>query len=186
LGGAANDHDVDGGFTTLLSPTLDLSGVSSPTISYWRWYFNQSASNPTVHHDVLTVEISNDNGAHWVNAETVGPSGTETNGGWFQHTINVAALVAPTATMRLHFIAGDLNFPSTVEALIDDVSISGTGCTTHPGDLNGDGLVDLSDVAILISHYGITGGATHDFGDLNGDGLIDLSDIAMVLSDYGH
>lgn len=53
-----------------------------------------------------------------------------------------------------------------------------------PGDLNGDSVVDLNDLATLLAHYGETN-AIHDHGDLNGDGNVDLSDLAALLAVYG-
>jgi hypothetical protein len=49
-----------------------------------------------------------------------------------------------------------------------------------PGDLDGDGDVDLSDLAILLASYGVDAG-----GDLDGDGDTDLSDLAILLANYG-
>jgi hypothetical protein len=54
-----------------------------------------------------------------------------------------------------------------------------------PGDLDGDGDVDLSDLAQLLAHYGMTEGATYEDGDLDGDGDVDLSDLAALLAVYG-
>lgn len=54
-----------------------------------------------------------------------------------------------------------------------------------PGDINGDRAVDLSDLAGLLAHFGLTGGATLADGDLNGDGNVDLSDLAFQLSNFG-
>ena len=56
---------------------------------------------------------------------------------------------------------------------------------TCGGDLDGDGDVDLSDLAQLLSHYGATSGATHADGDVDGDGDVDLADLAALLSSYG-
>lgn len=53
-----------------------------------------------------------------------------------------------------------------------------------PEDLNADGVVDLPDLAILLSHYGQSGVPPAD-GDLNGDGIIDLQDLAELLANYG-
>src|SRR5262249_23626114 len=76
-------HDVDGGFTTLLSPQIDLAAATDGHISYWRWYNNSVGNNPN--QDVFTIDVSNDNGATWTNVETIGPGGTGTSGGWIYH-----------------------------------------------------------------------------------------------------
>ena len=48
------------------------------------------------------------------------------------------------------------------------------------GDLDGDGDVDLSDLAILLASYGVDDG-----GDLDDDGDTDRADLAFLLSNYG-
>ncbi len=51
------------------------------------------------------------------------------------------------------------------------------------GDLDGNRTVGLSDLAILLSHFGEAGGAAD--GDLNRDGNVDLSDLALLLGAFG-
>lgn len=54
-----------------------------------------------------------------------------------------------------------------------------------PGDLNGDNVVNLADLAQLLGNYGMTSGASYQDGDLDGDGDVDLSDLAELLGLYG-
>ena len=53
-----------------------------------------------------------------------------------------------------------------------------------PGDLDGNGLVDLSDLQILLGSYGQMGMSYYD-GDLDGDGDVDLTDLQELLGHYG-
>lgn len=53
-----------------------------------------------------------------------------------------------------------------------------------PGDVNGDCGVDLSDLATLLSNFGL-GAAARDDGDLDGDGDVDLSDLSELLANFG-
>lgn len=52
-------------------------------------------------------------------------------------------------------------------------------------DLDGNGLVDLTDLATLLAHFGASSGATFADGDLDGDGQVDLTDLANMLHAYG-
>jgi hypothetical protein len=55
----------------------------------------------------------------------------------------------------------------------------------NPGDLDGDGRVDLADLARLLGHYGTTAGADYRDGDLDRDGDVDLADLGALLAVYG-
>lgn len=54
-----------------------------------------------------------------------------------------------------------------------------------PGDLNNDRVVNLGDLAQLLSHYGLIGSATPADGDLDGDLDVDLGDLSNLISHYG-
>lgn len=53
-----------------------------------------------------------------------------------------------------------------------------------PGDLDGDGLVGLSDIAIIVNNWGASTLPGLN-GDADGDGSIGLGDIAVVVQNWG-
>lgn len=82
----------------------------------------------------------------------------------------------------------DLGWPfGTVTVQLQRVRVAGRIEVTPlvPADLNGDGEVNIADLATLLGYYGIPAGATYEQGDLDGDGDVDLSDLAALLSNYG-
>jgi len=55
-----------------------------------------------------------------------------------------------------------------------------------PGDLDGDGDTDHSDLGILLADWGCTGSGPEDCpGDLDGDFDTDHSDLGILLADWG-
>jgi hypothetical protein len=56
------------------------------------------------------------------------------------------------------------------------------------GDVDGDGDVDLTDLAFLLATYGLCDGdpGYNDNADFNDDGCITLSDLSALLGNYGY
>ena len=181
-GGTLGENDIDGGTTSLVSNLIDLSATQSATISYARWYSNNTGSAPNA--DVFEVFVSDDDGQSYVLVETVGPAGPGTSGGWIETSFVVGDFVGLTSTVRVKFVASDLGDGSVVEAGIDDVRIFGVSCGTAscPGDTNGDGVIGSADLAEMLATWG--GGAGSP-SDLNGDGIVDSSDLANLLAAWG-
>ncbi|MEM8711379.1 MAG: choice-of-anchor B family protein, partial [Planctomycetota bacterium] len=137
VGGSQNLADVDGGFTTLQAAPLDLTGLTDPLLSYYRWYSNSEGNAPFS--DVFTVEISGDDGATWTLVESVGPTGPEVSGGWFLHSFRVRDFIVPSSTVRLRFIASDVPPASIVEAAIDDFAVRDLACDDGVGSIYCEG-----------------------------------------------
>ncbi len=53
------------------------------------------------------------------------------------------------------------------------------------GDLNGDCVVDLDDLSIMLTNFGQTSGMTYEDGDIDGDGDVDLDDLSELLINFG-
>ncbi|MCC6358991.1 MAG: hypothetical protein IT450_09620 [Phycisphaerales bacterium] len=57
--------------------------------------------------------------------------------------------------------------------------------TALPGDVEGDGEIGLTDLSLLLAHFGMTSAARYSEGDLDGDGDIDLGDLTVLLARFG-
>ena len=122
------------------------------------------------------VEIST-NGSTWVNLETVGPAGPEADGGWYRVCFRVSDFVEPSANLRLRFNASDLGAGSVVEAAVDGLEVRVIECDDASGpDLDGNGVVNGADLAILLGNWGGSG-----TGDLDGNGTVNGADLAALL-----
>jgi hypothetical protein len=179
-GGATTFNEVNGGKTTLFSPLLDVSAFGNPWIGYWRWYSNDAGAAP--HEDVFVVDVTGDGGQSWVNVETVGPTGSETSGGWFYHAFRVADLVAPSDSVQLRFVAADLFADSVVEAAIDDLVV--TDCPScalaAPGEVAD---LSLALATPTVAEFSWDAVADAERYDVYRGTLRDASDLACFLPD---
>jgi hypothetical protein len=101
-------------------------------------------------------------------------------------TCNARVNAVPNNWVSLHNPFGALDptlFNQCPLSAYVTAAASGGGGTTKPGDVNGDGSVNLQDLSILLSHYGQS--ATASQGDLTGDNLVTLVDLSILLSHYG-
>lgn len=178
-GGGLGDNDIDGGTTSLVSNQIDLSATESATISYARWYSNNTGAAPNA--DVFEVFVSDNDGASYVLVETVGPAGAGTSGGWIETGFNVGDFVGLTSTIRVKFVASDLGDGSVVEAGIDDVRILGVSCSADcPADVDGNGTLNLDDVDAFVAAF-VAGDLAVDF---DGNGNLNLDDVDAFVASF--
>ena len=50
-----------------------------------------------------------------------------------------------------------------------------------PGNLNGDNVVDITDLFVVLNNWGAAGGVA----DINGDNVVDITDLFVVLNNWG-
>jgi len=55
---------------------------------------------------------------------------------------------------------------------------------TLKGDANLSGNVDVGDLGVLATNYGITGGQVWSTGDFSGDGTVDVADLGALATNY--
>ena len=93
------------------------------------------------------------------------------------------AALAPNTTYSFTVRARDYsNNMSADSQALSVKTLAGTNA--NKGDLNGDNKVTLTDLSILLSHWGQTGVPVTQ-GDVNGNGKVDLTDLSMLLSNWG-
>jgi hypothetical protein len=54
-----------------------------------------------------------------------------------------------------------------------------------PGDTNGDGIVNFTDLNAVLSTFGMSGAPGFTGADVNADGVVNFTDLNIVLSNFG-
>jgi hypothetical protein len=120
-GNREGNSDVDGGPTLLTSPVLDLTGMSDPVLRYARWLTCDDAGSSV--EDFLTVRVSDDDGASWVEIERVPDFD-----GWVLREVRLADHIDLTSAVRVQFDVMDNPNNSVTEAAIDAVRVFDVSC----------------------------------------------------------
>lgn len=115
VGGAAGENDVDGGCTSLYSPSFSSAGVARAFIRYARWYGEGGNSTD----DEFAVDVSSDGGGTWHPLERA----PENDNVWRTMLFDVTNYVSESGQLRFRFVACDQNQGGLVEAAIDDVQL---------------------------------------------------------------
>lgn len=137
LGEGIGSNDVDGGHTTLISSTIDLTPYENPILAYWRWYTNAPASGANPASDWWQVEVTNDGGNTWQYLENT----SQQDMSWRRKAFRVADVLEPSESFQIRFIASDsttlgeyLDGGSLVEAAVDDIVLYDVASTESVKD----------------------------------------------------
>ena len=154
-------------------------------MTYAVWYDNTGGdtvgSDPG--NDIMTVDITTNGGVTWTNVETIGPAGSRAIGGWYVTTFQVSSFDTPSTNCMMRFSVCDANAPSIIEAAIDAFSVEVVLCESEcpaaqaNGDVNADGLVDGTDLNMLLGNWE----TEYLDADFNCDGIVDGGDLNILL-----
>lgn len=111
----------------------------------------------------------------------------------FAGTLNLAINAAGFGTASVTSVTLgtaqiDLGPPfGTQTVTITSIRVRGSIQVTpiYDGDLDLDGDVDLTDLANLLTNFGLPSGASEAQGDVDGDGSVSLTDMALLLTNFG-
>lgn len=118
-GGGAGDDDIDDGITVLTSPTMDLTMMNDPQISYHTWFVNAGGAQGSTPNDRLEVRLTDGNTT--VIVQTIDQS----VGVWQAQSISVKDhFPTVTSTMQIIFEAGDYGGGHLVEAGVDLLEVT--------------------------------------------------------------
>ncbi len=163
----------------LTSTAIDCTGVTGATLRFKRWL---GVEQPAYDH--AYVRVSNNGSTYttiWQNDAEIADTT------WQTVEYDISAVADNQATVYLRWTMGSTDSSWQFCGWnIDDVEILGfVESPGIPGDIDGDGDVDLDDLSIMLVNFGTTSGAGPEDGDLDGDGDVDLDDLSILLVNFG-
>ena len=161
--------DIHEGYTTLVSPRIDMSTAwDEAELRFWVWFTTSDSDDP------LDVDVSADDGATWA---TIDQMRSRTDR-WVEKRYPLPIPYARSDALRVRFVAYDEGFNSNVEAAIDDLEVRTIGCGANPADLAPPiGVLDVADLSAFVGAFV----SQADPADLTEDGVIDLADIVAFI-----
>ena len=98
----------------------------------------------------------------------------------------LGATLALGATSALPATAADLLVSGWSSANVLKCSAEVPDDCETPGDLNGDGVVSVADLLVVIVNWGpCPGGEPFCPGDLDGNGAVGVADLVFVITNWG-
>lgn len=141
------------GKTTLTSPIFGADASSRVDASMWLWTMTSQTQT-------FVVDVTNNAGSPtptWSRVLTINSTSPDllTTPRWNRHTFRLSSIVAPSASMRLRFIASSTGPNDIVEIALDDITIDAITCERAPcpGDYNADGMVTVQDVFDFLNDW---------------------------------
>ena len=158
------------------------SAITSGDTYYDAYQVSFKVFNPLSMTVKYTLSTSTDGGATWTNAASATGETTQTVSGNGTHMLYWVVNTKQDTPTRYRVILTTGSKTSAV--YLDDFTLYYTGkrAGSATGDINGDGVVNVTDVTALINV--ILGSASYDASlcDINGDGTINVTDVTALLN----
>ena len=115
---------------------------------------------------------------YWIAAESPAAGGFSPVWAWAANDSGVST--------NTDFVTGEW-YPAPEQGAVATLIVTGTAAGGVPGDINGDGLVDLTDLAILLGAFGQCEGDPNYVADADFDasGCVELADLTVLLANFG-
>jgi hypothetical protein len=108
------------------------------------------------------------------------------NGGWIFKQFAIDNFVMRTDQFRIRFTAADTGSNSNVEAAVDGVALTTVTCSLPVGDIDGDGVVGITDFLMLLAVWGPCPDPCPPScpADLDGDCTVGITDFLTLLANW--
>lgn len=179
--------DIDGGYTSIISPVYDLSGYDDVLLTYFRWFTNNLGDNPST--DKFSVQVTNDGGDNWLFLENTSLS----NNSWERKRFILSDYIELSSQIRFKITAEDVfnngdfgSGGSLVEAAFDDFSLLNIPfySPSLAGDINGDMSVNVVDVVLLVNFVleaDFPDNEEFSLSDINNDNILNVLDVVLLV-----
>jgi hypothetical protein len=159
----------------LTSTPFSLEGKTNTSLQFQR-YLN--VEEPAYDHAYIQISIANDAWTTiWENPSTI------TDSGWQTTIYDISDRADEQSNVRIRWTMGTTDGGWKYSGWnIDDIQIVSIGSSAVQGDVNCDGVVNVTDILAVVSAWGLCN--TPCAEDVIPDGVINVSDLLQVIGNW--
>ncbi len=98
------------------------------------------------------------------------------------NTDKIVSFKIPTLSSPAYFRVMQVNGSATAKTYVDNITFTYYKSASNVGDINADGVVDVTDATMLINAILGASEVSLAVGDINADGVMDVTDVTMLLN----